>query len=84
MCILWKAHNISELIMILLLCIFAGHIALRYHGLIIGSCNGRGYVGYIDDVSKNKHTCNSCDLKSVNQYVREIPQSHTADRSIAL
>ena len=52
--------------MILLLRIFAGHIALRYHGLIIGSCNGRGYVGYIDDVSINKHTHGPCCWKSVN------------------
>ena len=70
--------------MILLLRIFAGHIALRYHGLIIGSCNGRGYVGYIDDVSINKHTCDPCDWKSVNEYDKEIPQSHTAYRSITL
>lgn len=27
-----------------------GHITTRYNGLLIGSCNGRGYVGYIDDL----------------------------------
>lgn len=27
-----------------------GHLSLRNHGFLIGSCNGRGYVGYIDDL----------------------------------
>lgn len=27
-----------------------GHVTTRYNGLLIGSCNGRGYVGYIDDL----------------------------------
>lgn len=27
-----------------------GHITTRYNGLLIGSCNGRSYVGYIDDL----------------------------------
>ena len=33
------------------LCLFPGHITNRHNGILIGSCNGRGFVGYIDDVS---------------------------------
>ncbi|XP_060555545.1 uncharacterized shell protein 26-like [Ruditapes philippinarum] len=27
-----------------------GNINTRYNGIMIGSCHGRGFVGYIDDV----------------------------------